>query len=165
VGSTRDLGARHIWFWDKPQANSDSHDTPRPGLGRCHHHPPYSILCASPPHLHPNGTFFLESRNCLGFGLPGFWDIIASRPNLRSGQGLNQTCSPLQELSNAMLHSPNARRERVDFRLLMVENQTASLTPGPSIAHNLGCRCPNDQCEAISGHLHFKTFPMTPRTP
>jgi hypothetical protein len=52
-----------IWCWDKPRADSDSHDTPRPGLGRCHHHPPYSILCASPPHLHPNGTFSRDSQS------------------------------------------------------------------------------------------------------
>ncbi len=31
----------------------------------------------------------------------------------------------------------------------MVGIQTASLTPGPSFAHNLGCRCPNDQCKGI----------------
>jgi hypothetical protein len=31
----------------------------------------------------------------------------------------------------------------------MVRSQIASLTPGPSFAHNLGCRCPNGQCEAI----------------
>jgi hypothetical protein len=31
----------------------------------------------------------------------------------------------------------------------MVGSQTASLTPGPSFAHNLGFRCPNDQCEGI----------------
>jgi hypothetical protein len=31
----------------------------------------------------------------------------------------------------------------------MVGSQTASLTLGPSFAHNLGCRCPNDQCEGI----------------
>ncbi len=52
-----------IWCWDKPQANSDSHDTPRPGLGRCHRHPPYSILCASPPHLHSNDTFSRDSQD------------------------------------------------------------------------------------------------------
>jgi hypothetical protein len=52
-----------IWCWDKPRANSDSHDTPRPGLGRCHHHPPYSIFCASPSHLHPNGTFSRDSQS------------------------------------------------------------------------------------------------------
>ncbi len=31
----------------------------------------------------------------------------------------------------------------------MVRSQTASLTPDPSFAHNLGYRCPNDQCEGI----------------
>jgi hypothetical protein len=40
-------------------------------------------------------------------------------------------------------------REGVDSRLLVVGSQTGSLIPGPSFAHNLGCRCPNDQCEAI----------------
>jgi hypothetical protein len=100
----------------------------------------------------------VESRNCPGFGLPGLWDIIASRPNLRLGRGLNQTCSPPRELFNAMLHSPNARREQVDSRLLVVGSQTASLTPGPSFAHNLGCRCPNDQCEAISDIYTSRPF-------
>jgi hypothetical protein len=96
------------------------------------------------------GTSKVESPNCPGFRLPGLWHIIVSRPDLRSGQGLNHTCSPLRELSNAVLHSPSARRERVDSQLLVVGSQTASLTPGPSFAHNLGCRCRNDQCEAIS---------------
>jgi hypothetical protein len=31
----------------------------------------------------------------------------------------------------------------------MVGSQTANLTPDPSFAHNLGCRCPNGQCDAI----------------
>jgi hypothetical protein len=62
----------------------------------------------------------VESQNCPGFGLPGLWDIIASRPDLRSGRGLNQTCSPLLELFNAASHSPSTRRERVDSRLLVV---------------------------------------------
>ncbi len=35
---------------------------------------------------------------------------------------------------------------------------SANLTPGPSFAHNLGCICLNDQCEAIFQHLHFETF-------
>jgi hypothetical protein len=96
------------------------------------------------------GTPKVESRNYPGFGLPGLWDILASRLNLRSGRGLNQTCSPLWELSNAMLQSPSTHRERVDSRLLVAGSQIANLTPGPSFAHNLGCKCPNDQCEAIS---------------
>jgi hypothetical protein len=104
------------------------------------------------------GTPKVESRKCPGFGLPGLWDIIASRPNLRSGRGLNQTCSPLQELSNAVSHSPSARWEQIDSRLLVVGSQTANLTPGPSFAHNLGCRCSNDQCEAISDIYTSRPF-------
>jgi hypothetical protein len=95
------------------------------------------------------GTPKVESRNCPDFGLPGLWDIIASRPDLRSGRGLNQTYSPLRELFNAMSHSLSAGQERVDSRLLVVGSQTANLTCGPCFAHNLACRCPNEQCEAI----------------
>jgi hypothetical protein len=36
--------------------------------------------------------------------------------------------------------------------------QTTSLTPGPSFAHNLGCRCPNDQCEAILDIYNSRPF-------
>jgi hypothetical protein len=62
-------------------------DTPRPGLGRCHHHPPYSILCATPPNLHPNGTFSRDSKvgvpklsqNCPGWS-PGTLGAHNSRP-------------------------------------------------------------------------------------
>jgi hypothetical protein len=52
-------------------------DTPRPRLGGSHHLPPYSILCAFPPRLHPSGSFSRDSqvgvpklsRNCPGWGL------------------------------------------------------------------------------------------------
>jgi hypothetical protein len=50
-----------------------------------------------------------------------------------------------------MSHSFNRRWEEVDSRLLVVGSQIASLTPGPSFDHNLGCRCPNDTYEAILG--------------
>jgi hypothetical protein len=142
-----------IWCWDKPRANSDSHDTPQPKLGRCHHHTSYSILCVHPWEWHPNGSFSRDSQSEVPklsrFGLPGLWDFVAPRPNLRLERGLNQTCSPQRELSNAMLHSWSTRREQVDSRLLVVGSQTDSLTPGPSFTHNLGCICLNDQCEAI----------------
>jgi hypothetical protein len=94
----------------------------------------------------------MESRSCpecVPIALPGLWTSITPRPDLGSGRGLNQYCSPRRDLSNDVSHSPSARRERVDSRLLVVGSQTASLTPGPSFAHNLGCRCPNGQCEAI----------------
>jgi len=41
-------------------------------------------------------------------------------------------------IPNAVLHFSRRRREEVDSRLLVVGSQTASLTPGPSFAHNLG---------------------------
>jgi hypothetical protein len=47
----------------------------------------------------------------------------------------------------------------------VVGSQTASLTPGPSFAHNLGCRCPNCQCEGIFDIYVSRPFPTTPRTP
>jgi hypothetical protein len=77
------------------------------------------------------------------------WAAITPRPELWSERVLNQSCSSRRELSNAVSQSSRRRREEVDSRLLVVGSQTASLTPGPSFAHNLGCRCPNGQCEAI----------------
>jgi hypothetical protein len=48
-----------------------------------------------------------------------------------------------------MSHAQIGCREGIDSRLLVVGSQIVSLTPGPSFAHNLGCRCPNYQCEGI----------------
>ncbi len=121
--------------------------------GVSHHLTPYNILCDSPQHPRPNVTFSRDSQSGVPklswIGVPGLWDFIAPRPDLRSRRGLKQSCSPRRELFNAMSHSQSARREQVDSRLLMVGSQIASLTPGPSFAHNLSCRCPNDQCKAI----------------
>ncbi len=68
-----------IWCWDKPRANSDSHDTSRPRLGRCHHHTPCSILCIHPREWHPNGSFSRDSQSGVlklsRVGLPGLWDF------------------------------------------------------------------------------------------
>jgi hypothetical protein len=123
-----------------------------PDLGGSHHLLPYSILCTSPPRLHPNDSFSRDSQGGVSklsrFGLLGLWAFITSHPELGSRRGLNQSCSSPRELSNAMLHSRCRRQEEVDSRLLVVGSQTASLTPGPSFAHNLGCICPNGQCEA-----------------
>ncbi len=120
--------------------NTTSVDSPRPGLGGSHHLPPYSILCVTPRRLHSNGFLSRDSQSGVPklsrFGLSGLWTVIASSPDLRSGQGLNQCCSSRRELSNAVSHSPTARRERVDSRLLVVRSQTGNLTPGPSFAHN-----------------------------
>jgi hypothetical protein len=139
------VGASHGHFYTQ--------DSPRPGLGGSHHLPPYSILCSSSPKLHPNGSFSQDSQvrvpKLSRVGVPGLWTAIAPRPELGSGRGLNQSCSSCQELSNAVLHSLRRRREEVDSRLLVVGSQIDNLTPGPSFSHNLGCKCPNGQCEAI----------------
>jgi hypothetical protein len=98
------------------------------------------------------GTPEMESRSCpeiVPGGVPGLWTAITPRPDLGSWRGLNQSCRPRRELSNAVSHSRNARGEQVDSRLLVVGSQIASLTLGLSFAHNLGDRCPNAQWEGI----------------
>ncbi len=82
-------------------------------------------------------------------GLPKLWTVITPDCRVGSQRGLNQSCSPCRDLSNAMSHSRIRHPEEVDSQLLVVGSQIASLTPGPSFAHNLGCRCPNCQCEGI----------------
>jgi hypothetical protein len=82
-------------------------------------------------------------------GLPELWTTITLDCRVGSRRGLEQSCNPRRDLSNAMLHSRIGHREDVDSRLLVVRSQTVSLTPGPSFAHNLGCRCLNGQCEGI----------------
>jgi len=98
------------------------------------------------------GTPKLESRNCpeiVPGGVPGLWELISPDRGIGSRRRLNQSCSPRRALSNGASQSPFGGREGIDSQLLVVGSQTASLTPGPSFAHNLGDRCPNGQCEAI----------------
>jgi hypothetical protein len=140
----------------------DTQNSPRPGLGGSHHLPPCSILYSSSPRLHPNGFFSQDSQ----VGVPklsrvevsGLWTLIAPRPELGSGRGLNQSFSSRRELFNAVSHSLRRRRKEVDSRLLVVGSQNGSLTPDPSFAHNLGCKSPNGPCEAILGIYSSRTF-------
>ncbi len=142
-----------FWVLGQITGDLDSLDSPRPGLGGSHHPSPYSILCSSAQRLHPNGSFSWDSQGGVPklsrLGLPGLWAFITSRLKLGLGWGLNQSCSSCRELFNAMSHSCCKRREEVDSQLLVVGSQTTNLTPGPSFAHNLGCRCPNGSCKAI----------------
>jgi hypothetical protein len=82
-------------------------------------------------------------------GLLELWTAITPDCRVGSRWGLNRSCSPCQDLSNAMLHTRIGCRKEVASWFLVVGSQTANLTPGPSFAHNLGCRCPNCQCEGI----------------
>jgi hypothetical protein len=130
------------------------------------HHGPDSGEATTFPHIvysaalcrgYIQMTFFsrtpkLESRYCpetVPVGVAGLWELITPDLRVWSQRGLNQSCSSLRDLFNAVLHSRIRCREDVDSRLLVLGSQTANLTPGPFFAHNLGCRCPNDQCEAI----------------
>jgi len=94
------------------------------------------------------GTPEMESRNCPG-KTPGTLNHPNSRLQSWIATRSNQSCSPRRDLFNAMSHTQIRRRKEVDCRLLVVGSQTASLTPGPSFAHNLGFRCLNCQCEGI----------------
>jgi len=140
--------------------NTDTQDSPRPGLEGSHHLPPYSILCDAPRRLHPNGSFSRDSRDSppgvpksRPAGLPKLWSPITLRADLGSMCGLKQSCSSRRELSNGMSHVVCSQVFRVDSRLLVVESQNwqilESSTPGPSFGHNLCFRCPNEQCEPI----------------
>ncbi len=141
----------------------DSLDSPWPGLGGSHHLPPYSILCITPSHPHPNGFLSRDSQGGVSklswFGLLKLHEVITFCSDLQLGWGLKQTCSFPWELSNSVLHSPCTHRGRVNSRLLVVENQTISLTPDPSFAHNLCCMS-KWPMRAHFRHLHFHSFLM-----
>jgi hypothetical protein len=134
-------------------SNTDSLDSPQPGLGGSHHLPPYSILYVFPWHLHLNGFLSWDPQGGVPklskFGLSGLLKLITLNLDLRLGWGLKQTCSSPLEFSNDVLHSTCTHQDRIDSRLLMVENQTISLTPGLSFDHNLCCECSNGSCKAI----------------
>ncbi len=82
-------------------------------------------------------------------GLPQLWGRITSCADLWSRWGLKRSCSPRQNLSNGVLQSPWNHQGRVDYQLLVVRSQTASLIPGLSFCHNLCCKCLNGSCKPI----------------
>jgi hypothetical protein len=115
--------------------------------------PSPGVLCVTMWHPHPNGFLSRDSQGGVPklsrFGLPGLCEFITLCSNLGLGWGLKQTCSSHWELSKGVLHFICTNRGQVNSRLLMVESQTGSLTPGPSFFHNLCWRCPNGSCKAI----------------
>ncbi len=141
---------------EQATGNTDSLDSPRPELGGSHHLPPYSILYVAPPHPHPNGFYSQDSQGGVSklsrFGLSRLWELITPSSDLWLGWGLKQTCSSPREfltMCRNVCRWIATHRGRVDSRLLVVESQTASLTPDPSFDHSLCCKCPNGSCKAI----------------
>jgi hypothetical protein len=133
--------------------NLDTQDSPRPELEGSHHLPPYSILYTSPWGPHPNGFLSRDSQMGLPkfsqLGLPLLWRRITSCVDLWSRWSLKQSCTPLQKLSNGMLHVAWTQGNQVYSRLLMVRSQTTNLTLNLFFGYNLCFRCLNGQCEPI----------------
>jgi len=111
--------------------NTDTQDSPRPGLGGSHHLPPYSILCTSPRGPHPNGFSLPGVPKSRQMGLLRLWSPIILRVDLGSKCGLKQSCSSRREISNGMWHVVYSQVNRVDSRPFLVESQTGSSTLSP----------------------------------
>jgi hypothetical protein len=133
--------------------NSDSQDSPWPGLGGSHHLPPYSILCASPGGPHPNSILSQDSQvgvpKLPKLGLPWLWGPITFRVDLALRWGLKQSCNPCQKVSNGVLQDTWTQVNRVDSWLLVVGSQTTHSTSNPSFGQNLCFTCLNGWCEPI----------------
>ncbi len=142
--------------------NTDSLDSPRPGLGGSHHLPPYSILCVTSSHPHPNGFVSRDSQGGVPklsqFRLPGLHEVIIFCSDVRLGQGLKKTYSSPWGLFNSVLQSSYTHRGRVNSWLLVVGSQIVNLTLGPSFAHNLCCGCPNGLYKLIFNIYIFIDF-------
>jgi hypothetical protein len=82
-------------------------------------------------------------------GVLRLWALITLCANLRLWWGLNQSCSPFQELFNDMSHATYTQGNLVDSRLLVVGSQTVNLIPDLSFGHNLCFRCSNESCDPI----------------
>jgi len=147
---------------NEPWANTDSQDSPRPGLGGSHHLPPYSILCAWPWDQHPNVILSWDSQvGVLKFpqlGLSWLWGPIILRADLRLRWGLKQKCSLHQELPNAMSHTTCTQGNWGDYWLLTVKNQIVNLIPDSSFGHNLCFKCPNGSCKPILNIYVLRNF-------
>ncbi len=138
---------------DEARANTDSQNSPRPGLEGSHHLPPYGILYAWPHGQHSNVILSRDSQVGVPkfptLGLSQLWIPITLCVNLRLKWGLKQSCSPHLEFFNGIWHATFIQGNREDYRLLVVGSQIDNLTLGPSFSHNLCFKCPNGSCEPI----------------
>jgi hypothetical protein len=107
--------------------NSDSQDSPRPGLGWL---PLYNILCASPRGSHPNDILSWDSQMGASkfpkLGLLQLWGPITLCADLRLRWILKENYSPCRELSNGMSHTTCTQGNQVNSWLLVVGSQIAS---------------------------------------
>jgi hypothetical protein len=70
-------------------------------------------------------------------GLPQLWRPTTSFQNLQLRWGLQQSCSPLQELFKGMSHATCTQINWGNSQVLVVGSQIGNLTPDLSFGHNL----------------------------
>jgi len=140
----------HPWVLGQATSTSD-HKT---------HHGPDSGEATTFPHIVFFATLYiqmalfpktpkLESRNCpeiVPVGVLGLWTLVTPDCRVWSQQGLNQSCNPRRDLSNAMLHSQFGGQEEVDSRLFVVGSQTTNFTPSPSFTWVADVQMANARC-------------------
>jgi hypothetical protein len=147
---------------DRPRANTNSQDSPRPRLGRSHHLPPlYCSLClATRPS--PKCHFVLGLPSWIPkfskLGLLQLWRPIILCVNLRLKWGLKQNCSLHWNLSNNMWHATCTQGNQGDSWLLVVGSQISNLTLGFSFGHNLCFKCSNGSCKPILNIYVLRAF-------
>ncbi len=130
-------------------SNTNTQDSPQPGLRGSQHLPPYSILCNWPRSSHPNGFLSRDSQvrvlKSPKLGLLRFWSPVTLQVDLRSRCRVKQSCSSCRELSNDVSHAFCRQVNWVDSRLFVVKSQIVNMILDPSFAHNLCFRYLNEQ--------------------
>jgi hypothetical protein len=97
------------------------------------HHVLYNILCAWPQDRHPNVILSRDSQMGVPkfskLGLMRFCGPVPLCANLRLRRGLKKSCSPCQELFDAMSHATYTPRNWGDFQLLVVAHPQLLFLP------------------------------------
>jgi hypothetical protein len=154
----------HFWCTNEPRTYTDSQDSAQPKLGGNHNHHllPYNIMYDWPRGQHLNVILFWDSQvrglEIPKIGTPNIWKAITSCADLRLRWSLKQSCIPCWDLSNDVWHDTYTYVFQGESWLLLVGNQSANLTPGPSFGHILCFKYSNMQVHFR--HLSFKIFSM-----
>ena len=93
--------------------------------------------------------FFLRVPKFPQLGFMSFWTATIFCLDLRLKWGINQSCSPFQDISNSMSYATFTKGNMVDSWLLVVKSQIGNLIPDLSFGHTLCFRCPNGSCDPI----------------
>ncbi len=114
----------HFWCTNESHANTDSQDSPQPGLVGNHYLPPYSIFSIWPWGQHPNIILSWDSQvrvpKFIKLGLPQLWGPIILCSNLRLRWGFKQSCSPHRTFFNGMVHTTCTQGSESNSRLLVI---------------------------------------------